>query len=825
MPESSLPEGHAGRPPGRYERLSSMSCRHGFFRFMITWCLAFWGTVLPVLAEGFANFRIFMIRLRVSTGFALRCGASLVRSCCIAVQLQRLLPLAFRSILLAVGVCSAFCWCTLALVKEGYSTGCSDVCGCAASSARTSSRVVAWIALKAGRARLPGKRLRRRLGFRSEAQLCALRFGRGLGRRRPAGSRSPLAVGLVPFPCTEDGGSGAHVAVNSFRSGPCCCFGAQCILPELVEDDVGSEVFESGGGSGAGGALAQDDLGGGYGAGGALAGAGGGDGAHGAVALGAGDALAGACGGNAAHGAVTLGAGDALAGAGGGDASGTVALGTGCALAGAGGGDAARGAVALGAGGVLAGAGGNDAATQACGAVALGAGCALAGAGGGNAALGGDPLRGGAGGSSTTRRKRTERLLQGLHELLEDWGNEEGQDTGADDEAEVLFQQLEQLLWARPADPFRALQRLLQQWTGKHAVSSSEAWASPSAPRWRHKRAAQADADYAPSSSWQGVVLLVLMLPGGARILRRPGGMLCLLRLRGDRRLRLLMMVAGRQSADASLRAASRATLSPHVLCSSAKARRQLRALGRALARVVAPSRPAVLGLMARCVLPIGALVRPIGTRVLLSFTPSTRCGRTLPWTTLSSRGLLASSSAFAPLCSRARAPRTSPSLSSRATLSSRRDGRSFQKLSGQRPGFLALGNISFVLPLSGWPSALRRRQPSRPQGFSLRPQFCSAPPCFVCTPIGCVVRRVQRLGPRSPRTLTRTSGLGLLPPLAASRTRGSGSSLVGLAVLKLRSRASFVCRRPGLLLRCRLLDPGMGARLGSSPTSAGPGA
>ncbi|CAE7891676.1 unnamed protein product, partial [Symbiodinium sp. KB8] len=286
MPESSLHEGHAGRPPGWYERLSSMLCRHGFFRFLITWCLAFWGTVLPGLAEGFANFRIFMIRLRVSTGFAFSCGASLVRSCCIAVQLQRLLPLAFRSILLAVGVCSAICWCTLALVKEGYSTGCSDVCGCAASSARTSLRVVAWIALKAGRARLPGKRLRRRLGFRSEAQLCALRFGRGLGRRRPAGSRSPLDVGLVLLPCTVDGGSGPHVAVNSFRSGPCCCFGAQCILPELVEDDVGSEAFESGGGSGAGGALAQDDLGGGSGAGGALAGAGGGDDAHGAVALG-----------------------------------------------------------------------------------------------------------------------------------------------------------------------------------------------------------------------------------------------------------------------------------------------------------------------------------------------------------------------------------------------------------------------------------------------------------------------------------------------------------------------------------------------------------
>ncbi|CAE7891678.1 unnamed protein product [Symbiodinium sp. KB8] len=74
-------------------------------------------------------------------------------------------------------------------------------------------------------------------------------------------------------------------------------------------------------------------------------------------------------------------------------------------------------------------------------------------------------------------------LLEVIHSgVVLDWGNEEGQDTGADDEAEVLFQQLEQLLWARPADPFRALQRLLQQWTGKH----------------------DADADYAPSSSWQG---------------------------------------------------------------------------------------------------------------------------------------------------------------------------------------------------------------------------------------------------------------------------------------------------------------------------------
>jgi len=125
----------------------------------------------------------------------------------------------------------------------------------------------------------------------------------------------------------------------------------------------------------------------------------------------------------------------------------------------------------------------------------------LAGAGGGDAAHGADPLRGGAGGSSATRRKRTERLLHGLHGLLEDWGNEDGNDQGADDGAEELFQQLEQLLWDRPADPFRALQRLLQQWAGEHRANAPAEWVAPSAPRWKHRRAVRADAwhdsDYA----------------------------------------------------------------------------------------------------------------------------------------------------------------------------------------------------------------------------------------------------------------------------------------------------------------------------------------
>ena len=369
-----------------------------------------------------------MTRLRASMSFALRCGASLVRSCCIAVQLQRFLPLAFRSILLAVGACSAICWCTLALVKEGYSTGCSDVCGCAASSARTSSRVVAWIALKAGRTHLPGKRLRRRLGFRSEAQLCALRFGRGLGRRRPARSRSPLAVGLVPFSCIVDGGSGAHAAVNSFRSGLGCSFGAQCILPELGEDEVWSEAFESGGGSGAGGALAHDAFGGESGAGGALAGAGGGD----DVPLGAGDALASAGEGDD----VTLGAGDALAGSGEGDD------------------------------------------------VTLGAGDALAGAVG-------DPFRGGAGGSSVTRRKRTEKMLASLTELLKGWADGEGEtaeENAAEEDGsyEALFTQLEQLIWQRPADPVGALAALFKEWQAPPRKVQV-------APRWASRRRSSED--------------------------------------------------------------------------------------------------------------------------------------------------------------------------------------------------------------------------------------------------------------------------------------------------------------------------------------------
>ena len=68
-----------------------------------------------------------------------------------------------------------------------------------------------------------------------------------------------------------------------------------------------------------------------------------------------------------------------------------------------------------------------------------------------------DEFRGGAGGAAATRRKRTEKLLAGLHNLLSSCGGEEDTTAESDpaDDAELLFSQLEQLLWDRPADPFR----------------------------------------------------------------------------------------------------------------------------------------------------------------------------------------------------------------------------------------------------------------------------------------------------------------------------------------------------------------------------------
>ncbi|CAE7308211.1 unnamed protein product [Symbiodinium sp. CCMP2456] len=132
-----------------------------------------------------------------------------------------------------------------------------------------------------------------------------------------------------------------------------------------------------------------------------------------------------------------------------------------------------------GAGGVLADLDGVDSANYAA---RLGAGGALADCGGG------DPLRGGAGGAAATRRKRTEKLLQGLHGLLEDWGGEAENDQGAEDGSEELFMQLEQLLWARPADPFRALQRLLQQWSSERGADGG--WQTVSRRKAKDKKKA-----------------------------------------------------------------------------------------------------------------------------------------------------------------------------------------------------------------------------------------------------------------------------------------------------------------------------------------------
>ena len=113
-----------------------------------------------------------------------------------------------------------------------------------------------------------------------------------------------------------------------------------------------------------------------------------------------------------------------------------------------------------------------------------------------------DPLRGGAGGSSATRRRRTERLLEGLHGLLESW-SEEDNDENYGDSSEVLFGQLERLIMDRPKDPFAALQRIMREWTGAATGAAPRHdpphWQDPPrATRW-HKRGCKTWDDW---SSW-----------------------------------------------------------------------------------------------------------------------------------------------------------------------------------------------------------------------------------------------------------------------------------------------------------------------------------
>lgn len=211
------------------------------------------------------------------------------------------------------------------------------------------------------------------------------------------------------------------------------------------------------------------------------------------------DDEAGACNASAGCSDHVAGGGSAEGACGGIGAGGALACGCGCcnALAwcsdhGAGGGSAVGACGGTGAGGALAcGCGCGAFAVDGCGAgpvaaLAPDADCDLLCGGAGR-----DPLRGGAGGSSATRRKRTERLLQGLHGLLEDWGNDEDAEHSAEDGAEELFRQLEQLLWDRPSDPFAALQRLLLAWSGERAPPAAEDWSVQAAPRWRQRRAAQ----------------------------------------------------------------------------------------------------------------------------------------------------------------------------------------------------------------------------------------------------------------------------------------------------------------------------------------------
>ena len=104
---------------------------------------------------------------------------------------------------------------------------------------------------------------------------------------------------------------------------------------------------------------------------------------------------------------------------------------------------------------------------------------------------GADSLRGGAGGSSATRRKRTEKMLASLTELLKGWADSEGEtaeETATEDDGsyDVLFTQLEQLIWQRPADPVGALAALLQEWQAPPRTVQV-------APRWASRRRSSDD--------------------------------------------------------------------------------------------------------------------------------------------------------------------------------------------------------------------------------------------------------------------------------------------------------------------------------------------
>ena len=81
-----------------------------------------------------------------------------------------------------------------------------------------------------------------------------------------------------------------------------------------------------------------------------------------------------------------------------------------------------------------------------------------------------DELRGGHLGSKVTKRKRGEKIMEGLAQLLAQWGedNDEADDEhgdGDDDPYKDFFDDLRRLLDDHPKDPFPTLRRVL----GKHS--------------------------------------------------------------------------------------------------------------------------------------------------------------------------------------------------------------------------------------------------------------------------------------------------------------------------------------------------------------------
>ena len=82
-----------------------------------------------------------------------------------------------------------------------------------------------------------------------------------------------------------------------------------------------------------------------------------------------------------------------------------------------------------------------------------------------------DPLRGGAGGSAATGRKRNESFLKGLQALLAKQDTEEAE-APADDESDSLYRSLQAMVQNRPQNLPQELRDLVSKFSNKDMSSS-----------------------------------------------------------------------------------------------------------------------------------------------------------------------------------------------------------------------------------------------------------------------------------------------------------------------------------------------------------------